>query len=123
MTRSSILSLCWSLFIEQVLRPQLTELLYVFLPRLRNASRVVTANQGVKSILIGQEAEHGVNLPVIRIELLERASQLDSEFRRIQEVAVSDNQIYAAAGLPCVSSVGRSEGYGHETHSGDEARV
>src|SRR6516162_11015759 len=111
------------LLVQQILRPQLAELLYVFLPCLGDASRIVAADQGVKSILIGQEAEHGVDLPVIRIELLDGSSQFDAEFRRIQQVAVRDNQVHAAAGLPGICSAGGSEGYGNEANPGDEARV
>ena len=70
-----------------------------FLPVLCDASWVDARAYALKNCLVSQQRCHALEFEVIRIKSMQCGGKLDSQFRRVQNIAIKNNQIDAVAEL------------------------
>src|SRR6201987_4065679 len=91
-----------ALFINQILLPDLLELRELVHPILCDPARILPRRQRVVHALISQQGLHLIDLKIRGVELMQRRRQLKAEFRRIEAVAIGQDNIHSLAGLPAV---------------------
>src|SRR5581483_1909295 len=110
------------LLVDQVLLPNLAELVEPFLPILRNPPRVLTLRNRIENRLVSENFDHLFHAPLLRVELAESGGQLNSEFGRIENASVQENQINPFALLSRVVARIRRKRGGHEAYACNLAR-
>src|SRR5271157_5546319 len=86
--------------IQQILLPQTHKALQLLLPVLGNPSRILSRRDCLEHRLIHQQIRHPLHLEVIRIQLMHRGRQFNSQFRRIESIPIQNNQVDAFTAFP-----------------------
>src|ERR1700751_4103174 len=105
--------------INQILLPNLPAFLQFIHPVLRDAARVLAGHQSVVRTLIHEQSLHLLDLEITGVKFAESGGQFDTQFRRVETVAVGDSDVHSLARLPAIVARCGREGDGYEAYSRD----
>src|SRR5262249_17315225 len=89
--------LCNRPLIQQVLRTQQNELVQPIAPVFGDTARIFAGLQSLKRHLVRQQGVHLRQVELLRIELVQRRSQLNAQLRSVEGLAVDEDNLHSSA--------------------------
>ncbi len=99
------------------------ELLNAVAPLFGDAAGIFARRQRIEARLVDHQRVQPVELVLAGVKLFESGRNLDSQFRRIQRIAIGDEDVYAAAFFSCIGGTCWREVDRDKAHACDFAGI